>query len=320
MNASPFQPIESEVNASHSSQDDPRLGRFVQSDPFLTLKDVWTLAGYPDDEGVCLGRGRKGAAQGPTAIRRWLYRMTPAVLESQNPVLIDRGDLEIDRTGLGDRHQAVRTEAGRTLALGGRWLGLGGGHDYGFPDGAAFLDCFGPQNPLVINFDAHFDVRPSHQGFSSGTPFFRLLEEFPKTEFLAIGIQSQCNARAHYQWLVEQGGKILFYDELLSSTRSAAALMCDFILPHLERPRPVFLSVDLDVFSSAFAPGCSQSWPTGLEPQDLLRVIDFLSQQRADVRVAGFYEVSPPLDLDDRTARLAALLIHRLIFNHTQES
>jgi len=78
------------------------------------------------------------------------------------------------------------------------------------------------------------------------------------------------------------------------------------------RPRPVFLSIDIDGFSNAVAPGASQSWATGFLPKDFFQVFNLL-RLRLDVRLLGIYEVSPPLDLDAQTAKLAAQIMHRLI-------
>lgn len=291
---------------------DPRMGEIVTAGELNKIVPTsWNIVGYPDDEGIFLNGGRVGAALAPSEIRRFLYRMTPPLLGAI-PKIQDLGDLKVLAMKLPERHQAARSVAEQVFKAGGNYIALGGGHDYGFADSSAFAKVFAGQSPLVINFDAHLDVRPTDKGFHSGTPFRRLLEEFPKTQFLEIGIQSQCNARDHYNWLKKQGGQILTLSEMATSGDSQMKAMTQFILPHLSTPRPVFLSIDLDAFSSAFAPGCSQSWPTGLAPLDVIGVLEFISR-RVQVKGVGLYEVSPPLDIDGRTSRLAALLIHSLV-------
>jgi formiminoglutamase len=314
---SAFCPVPQELLYSRQDPEDPRLGELVRSDQELVTSTGWTIAGYPDDEGIRLNGGRAGAALAPTEIRRWLYRMTPDCNQAEVPALVDRGDIDVKAYSLNDRHSQVRKEVSRTLKAGGRWLGLGGGHDYGFADVAGFMDAFETDGqPLVINLDAHLDVRPTHKGFHSGTPFRRVLEEFKRVDFVAIGIQNQCNARPHLEWLKNQGGHVWFLEELELTEDQPGAAICNRLMPFLERPRPVFLSIDLDAFSSAYAPGCSQSWPTGLTPNAALTVIDFLAF-RSHLMGAGLYEVSPPLDMDGRTARLAAILAHRIISHPT---
>ncbi|MEK7355711.1 MAG: arginase family protein, partial [Bdellovibrionota bacterium] len=64
---------------------------------------------------------------------------------------------------------------------------------------------------------------------------------------------------------------------------------------------------------SAVAPGCSQSWATGLMPREFFATFELIVT-RLDVRALGLYEVSPPLDQDDRTSKLAAQIAHHYIF------
>jgi formiminoglutamase len=297
------------------NQEDPRLGDLFKTFSSDLTKGSWVLAGYPDDEGVHISRGRPGAAEAPEAIRRQLYSMTPA-LNAENLSalkLLEYGDLDFKNVPLAERHELGRKAAQQVLKNGGRWLAFGGGHDFGYADGAAFLDVFTREKPLVINFDAHLDVRPTTNGLSSGTPFRRLLDQHAPFDFLEIGIQNQCNSRSHLKWLQDKGGQILPLDKIRASIQAPQVAIQDFLAPWLRPGRPVYLSIDLDAFASCFAPGCSQSWPTGLAPDEVLGSIDFIAS-RAEVMVAGLYEVAPVLDLDHRTAKLAALCAHRIIF------
>lgn len=270
------------------------------------------IAGYPDDEGIKNSGGRVGANEAPRAIRKHFYKMTPPAFSNVAPRLADLGDLVAPAKTLEARHELARARVRETLKGGHRWASLGGGHDYGFADGAGFLDVFAGQRPLLINFDAHLDVRPVKGPISSGTPFFRLFETFKSFDFLEIGIQSQCNSRPHLHWVRERGSRIVGYDGWLASGRSlteeTVAVMGDWIL----RSRPTYLSVDIDGFTSAQAPGCSQSFATGFEPREFFELFDLLCA-RLDVRILGLYEVSPPLDVDDRTSKLAALILHRYL-------
>jgi len=311
---SDFKPIGRDSLVSKTKDpEDLRIGDLVVIDSELVPKNGWVLAGYPDDEGVRLNGGRAGAALAPASIRKYLYRSTPSSQRLNSLTLVDRGNLDPESMSLAERHGSARKEAARCMGAGARWLSFGGGHDYGFPDVAGFLDVFGSDNPLVINFDAHLDVRPTSKGFHSGTPFRRMLDEFKDVEFVEIGIQDQCNSRTHLSWLQSHGGEVLFLDDLVLSGQKPGTLICERLLPKMEKMRPVFISIDLDVFASAFAPGCSQSWPYGLDPSDVMVALEFIGA-RSQVKGTGLYEVSPPLDVDDRTSRLAAQLAHRILF------
>jgi formiminoglutamase len=313
-----WRPTDPQLFFSRQDQSDPRLGEMVR--PITDASDVngpraFVVGGYPDDEGIRLNGGRPGAALAPSAIRRSLYKMTPPLQEVADFSLFDFGDLAADGD-LGARHAAGAAACNAVLSKGGRWIGLGGGHDYGFAEASGFLTwakaTSSTVRPLVINFDAHFDVRPATNGFSSGTPFFRMLESGAEMDFAEIGIQSQCNSKHHLKWLKDRNARVLTMEDVEASGETpetcAVRLLGDWII----RPRPTFLSIDIDAFSSAVAPGCSQSWATGLMPADFFPLFDMLVR-RMDVRALGVYETSPPLDQDDRTSKLAALIAHRFI-------
>jgi formiminoglutamase len=335
-------PIESKLFFSKNDPRDVRLGDLAKplsvpgasSELAQALKakanpspsvPLVTLTGYPDDEGILKNGGRIGAAEGPDRIRNYLYKMTPPAFIQDAVNLLDLGNLAPDRNGdLTSRHQAARDIATASLQAGARALTFGGGHDYGFPDAAAYCSWSLSQTqigasqpkpiaPLVINFDAHLDVRPLDHGLTSGTPFFRLLEEFPEIDFVELGIQSQCNSKDHVQWLREKGGRIIFEEERVAKNCSLSSALLDLLGDGALRRRSAFISVDIDGFSSAYAPGASQSWPTGFSPDDFFRCLSWCFS-RFDVRGLGIYEVAPRLDIDDRTSRLAALIAHRFMF------
>src|SRR5438094_9989872 len=59
--------------------DDPRLGEAIEywnGDAAALKPGRAVLVGVPQDEGVSRNYGRSGAADPPSEIRRWLYRLT----------------------------------------------------------------------------------------------------------------------------------------------------------------------------------------------------------------------------------------------------
>jgi formiminoglutamase len=295
-----------------TKMQDPRLGELVNINADSQLPR-YVIAGYPDDEGIQINGGRVGAKLAPDTIRKYFYKTTP-VSGTPTFALSDIGNLKT-ASSLEQRHQSVKNEILKNLKPNTTWIGLGGGHDYGYPDGAGFLmSCQNEKNkPLVINFDAHLDVRPTDQGLSSGTPFYRLLTDstLPSFDFVEVGIQRQCNSPHHIEWLLQKTPHVHFFDELFFESNWWQALYSR-LAPLLIQKRPTYISIDIDGFSSAWAPGCSQSWATGFDPNGFVALLSLL-KKRLDVRCLGIYEVSPPLDIDDRTSKLAALLLHSFI-------
>lgn len=308
-------PIEKHLLFTKNDKEDPRLGECVQ---LLSKGDLqllpqhsfdFALIGFPDDEGIALNGGRPGAQGAPREIRTFLYKMTPHPNTPRMPKILDLGDLVDKEKPLEERHEKAR-ELTRTLAtLNKHWISLGGGHDYGYCDGAGFLDAF-KNDAVLLNFDAHMDVRPTDKGFNSGTPFHRVLNEFSgQVDFAEIGIQNQCNSQAHINWAKNKGAAIFTLDQV--NKEGLNAVLSTYMKG--KEKKKVFISVDIDAFTSSEAPGCSQSWTTGLFTKEFLEGFHWLIEN-FDVRGLGIYEVSPALDQDHRTSKLAGLIIHNFIF------
>lgn len=296
------------------------LGLEKKSDPRALdwlVKDIddsdFVIVGFPDDEGIANNGGRMGAKLAPDVIRKHFYKMRPSILNNyESPTLYDYGNLKIDKD-LATRHKTAITYLERLLDQGKTLISFGGGHDYGYVDGKSFLNFCSDSTdkPLIINFDAHFDVRPMDKGITSGTPFFRLLEE-DVFDFVEIGIQEHCNTKSHHEYIKSKGGHVLFLPDLLEHGVFQIEKFKTFFDDLGIKDTTCFLSVDIDAFSNAYAPGCSQSFATGLHPEIFFSMFEYLIANYY-VRSLGIYEVSPPLDIDDHTSKLAALIAYRFI-------
>lgn len=300
---------------SKKDSQDPRLGDCVQnfSGPFHQVDADLLIWGYPDHEGIQLNGGRIGAAEAPKAIRTVFYKMTPHVENPQKPRILDCGDISLS-IPLAERHDQGALRAQSATESNIPWASLGGGHDYGYADGAGFLrsQLSRKKRPIVINFDAHLDVRPNDKNLNSGTPFYRLLTEFDGDfDFFEIGLQPHCNSRTHWDWAVAK--KANLYSLQAVQAQGLLSLLkiqlADFT------GMPLWLSLDIDAMTSTEAPGCSQSWTTGLKTSELMECFQWL-HEHFDWRAFSIYEVSPPLDSDNRTSKLAAQFLHRYLSLH----
>lgn len=306
---------------SKNDSQDPRLGDLSKSRLYTDIasaSEEFALVGYPDDEGISLNGGRAGAKLAPDQIRTSFYKMTPSVFSQRTFGVADLGNIS-NTLSLNERHQAAKTVAKTVFQSTKRLLTLGGGHDYGYPDGSAFIESMSAhkqkQKPIIFNFDAHLDVRHFDGLAHSGTPFYRLLSEFPgQFDLVEVGIQAQCNSRNHLRWAEDQGAQIVSLEEI--QHKGLVEALTPWLTPSKsstsENLRPCFLSVDIDGFQSSEAPGCSQSWTTGIKTIEFLDLMTKLPPSY-DLRGMGIYEVSPPLDFDNRTSKLAALLLHHFI-------
>lgn len=269
------------------------------------------ISGYPDDEGINLNGGRIGAATAPQTVREFLYKMTPAFAQNQ---YFDLGDLKPEAE-LDLRHSTAQQNIFSLQKKNIRTITIGGGHDYGYPDASGFLKAHIGKDvkPVVLNFDAHLDVRPTTKGFNSGTPFYRLLSEFEgQFEFAEIGIQPQCNSIKHRDWALHKKTHIFNLKDI-QQNNGLTSLMAHPLFSKITKATPVFISFDIDCLTSTEAPGCSQSWVTGLKTEDYLKFFLKLAKV-ADIRGLGIYEVSPRLDIDNRTSKTAALIAYHYMF------
>jgi formiminoglutamase len=271
------------------------------------------LLGYPDDLGIEKNGGRVGAKEGPNRIRKHLYTMTP-----QNPAefytLFDCGNLICDNdSSLEERHLQASKEVTKHLNNNKKIISLGGGHDYGFADGLGFGESvYGADGVTVFNFDAHLDLRDLEKGVTSGTPFYRLLKKYgAKLDLFQVGIQEHCNSKKLFD-LAHQNENIhvLEYSDLYPKGYFSEESFTKTKLVWPETRTPCYVSVDIDGFSSSIAPGCSQSWASGFDLSSFMFMFEMILYH-FNVRMLGIYEVSPPLDNNDQTSRLAAQIAYR---------
>lgn len=292
--------------------NDARLGEVIDEIlPFASLDKVppgFALVGHANDEGVRANHGRLGSQQGPDSIRAMFYRLAPG--RKKFPLLYDLGNFNTSGK-ISERQIIERACIQQIFKRKNKLISLGGGHDHAYADIGGFLKTLEKNRALVINIDAHLDVRAVVDGPNSGTAFFQLLEEFNNFDLLQIGIQPQANSLHHYEYCKKHNVKIYSLFESLGLLKKI------FNSLHNGKgkfKKPVFLSIDLDVFSAAYAPGVSAASPIGLDPHELLQAMPCISSQ-FNVCGIGLYEVSPPLDQDNRTAKLAANILHSFLFN-----
>lgn len=275
------------------------------------------IIGFRCDEGVRRNQGRQGAAEGPTAIRQALAKCPIQkhdfqLLDAGNIVCLDQ-DLETSQKALGEvitilfQHKVIP-------------IVIGGGHELAWGHFQGITKAFPDKNVGIINFDSHFDMRPllpDNQG-SSGTPFLQiagaLKKEKKRFDYNCIGIQHSSNIRQVLDTAKAHDTKIMWADELHQGQLEKCV---DFIDRVIDQNEIIYLSLCLDVFASAFAPGVSAIQPLGLYPW---HVIPLIRQLAASGKVISYdiVELCPRYDIDQTTAKLAAILIFEFIHHHNE--
>lgn len=283
--------------------------------PTLPEQKKFALLGFCCDEGIRRNFGRPGAIEGPDAIRQMLAKLP---MHRQDIQLFDAGNITCTDGNLEASQAALSTAVAMLLAKQITPIVLGGGHEVAFGHYQGIAQTFPEKNLGIINFDAHFDMRPmlDHNKGSSGTPFLQIAEMHHKNkrrfDYNCVGIQHTGNTPSLLNTAKQFETKILWADELHLRHNGMTTDFTDRIIDQNEM---IYLSLCLDVFASAFAPGVSATQPLGLYPW---HVIPLIRELAASGKVVSFdiAELSPKLDIGNTTARLAAMLIYEFIHHY----
>jgi agmatinase len=250
------------------------------------------LIGAPTDRHSSFLRG---AAKAPPLIRAALHSdHGNAAAESGVEIgldihLSDAGDLPLTEAAGDDALIAGAVAA--AVAQGAVPLVLGGDHSITVPVIEALAAAHGPVD--ILHFDAHPDLYDDFEGNprSHASPFARIMERGLARRLVQVGIRT---LNRHCREQAERFGVEIV--EMRSFSPAA--------VPQLEGP--LYLSLDLDAFDPAFAPGVSHHEPGGLSVRDVLAVLD---RVRAPIVGADIVEYNPSRDLNGVTAVLAAKLV-----------
>ncbi|MFC4128705.1 formimidoylglutamase [Nocardia rhizosphaerae] len=265
--------------------------------------------GFASDAGIRRNKGRPGAAQGPGALRRALSPMalrTPLRAVDAGTVTVFGDDLE------GGQH-LLGTKVSGLLDDGAFPVVLGGGHEVAY---GTYLGVAGSTRRTtgtrvgILNLDAHFDLRPDPVP-SSGTPFRQILDADPDVRYAVLGISQPSNTTVLFD-TADRFGVSYLLDDDCEPTRAG-----DFVAGFLAGIDLLHLTIDLDVLPAAVAPGVSAPAAFGVPLSVVQAVCDQVTGS-GKLAVVDVAELNPALDPDQRTARTAARLIHRIVTGHVR--
>ncbi len=271
------------------------------------------LLGFASDEGVRRNKGRPGAVAGPQAIRHALGGLA---WHRSGPVY-DAGDVVCGDGALESAQARLGATVAELLAAGHLPVVLGGGHEMAFGSWlgiAAHLAAANAQPPRlgIINFDAHFDLRDPGEVHSSGTPFAQIAELCAARawtfRYACLGVSRAANTRALFQRARDLDVLVREDHEIMPHTLADIGADIDAFVAACD---DIHLSIDLDVLPAWEAPGVSAPAARGV-PIALLEVLIARVRDSGKLRLAELAELNPDHDVDHRTARVAARVIHVL--------
>lgn len=237
---------------------------------------------------------QKGSKLAPPCIREAL-NCGSLNLFAENGVSIDnsriedRGDFEISN------YFDIEDITKNHLNLNRKIFTLGGDHSITFP----IIKAHHKKYPKldILHIDAHSDLYDDFEGdqYSHACPFARIMENKFATRLVQVGIRTLNTHQA------EQAAKFNVEIHQMKGLDLTN-------IPKFENP--LYISLDMDGFDPAFAPGVSHHEPGGLTSRQVIQLIQNIE---TEVIGADIVEYNPKRDFQNMTAFLAAKMMKEIL-------
>lgn len=237
---------------------------------------------------------QKGPRLAPPLIREALNSSSSNIfaengMSIDHKMIDDKGDFEVSS------YFDIETITAKNLEAGHKILTLGGDHSISYP----IIKAIHKKYPVIdiLHIDAHPDLYDSLDGdkYSHACPFARIMEGGLAMRLVQIGIRTLNKHQA------QQAEK--FKVEIHQ--------MKDYDLSKIPQfKNPLYISLDMDGFDPAYAPGVSHYEPGGLNSR---QVIDIIQNIKTEIIGADIVEYNPLKDFQQLTAYLAAKMMKELL-------
>ncbi|HCE3739125.1 formimidoylglutamase [Vibrio parahaemolyticus] len=274
-----------------------------------------SILGFATDAGVARNKGRIGAKKAPDLIRRALANLA----WHKDAPLYDLGTVVCDDDLLEESQSRCANLISEALPH-TPTIVLGGGHEIAWASFSGLAEYFKTHHPEkkpkigIINFDAHFDLRAFESSLadvkpSSGTPFNQIHHFCQRNNwayhYACLGVSRSSNTQALFQkadelnvWYVEDS-QLNYLNHSYHLTQLQHFIDdCDYL----------YLTIDLDVFPAATAPGVSAPAARGVSYDTIAPFLERILHYKNKLMLADIAEYNPNYDVDSQTARLAARL------------
>ena len=275
-------------------------------------KEQCTFIGFSSDEGIIRNYGRPGSKEGPAAMRKALAKLP---LPNQKQQYFDLGDIACSSTDL----EAAQTELANIIKRNREnknvTIVFGGGHEIAWGHFQGIQQALPNADIGIVNFDAHLDMRPLLEGNkgTSGTSFLQMALACEKMNrpfnYLCLGLQETGNTQPLLDIARHYNVKTVMAEVFHSGNNELASEQLREMIQSVDH---LYVTVCLDVFAAPFAPGVSAPQPLGLFPWHVIPQLAILASSGKVVGL-DIAELSPPHDVDNRTANLAAQLIYHYL-------
>tara|TARA_R110002124_G_scaffold205710_2_gene372234 strand:+ start:8337 stop:9305 length:969 start_codon:yes stop_codon:yes gene_type:complete len=318
-NSKLYQPTDPKTWAGRiDSRSDFDQFRFHQVVQCLDLKNIRAkkqpvLLGFASDIGVNRNGGRVGASKGPDHFRKSISSLC---WHGNTDGFTDAGNITPENNDLETGHAELGKAVHHILESKNKPFIVGGGHEtaFGHFSGiSSFLKQNKPDAKLgILNIDAHFDLRP-HNGIPhSGSPFLQAHEHAEQIDldlkYFVYGINQDNNTKSLFNKADELGAQFCLNTEVFNNENKSLNKAQKFI----KEREFIYLTICLDVFEVAIAPGVSAPAWNGLKLNDALNLIKVVKDSGKLIS-ADICELNPEFDQHGQTAKTAGSLFSKLI-------
>jgi formiminoglutamase len=234
------------------------------------------IVGYSCDEGVRRNFGRVGAAMGPLMLKEKLAKIPLHLAAKQ---LVDFGLVKCVKEDMESCQMAFSKIIEQLINRNIFPIGIGGGHDIAYGHYMGIYEALKnkPHHKIgIINFDAHFDLRPTVDATNSGTPFNQIIAAMKQknemVDYFVLGIQQQSNTKELFDIASKEKVQYLSSFEC-ESTKAEIKLVEEKLAAFIQQNDFIYVSIDLDGFSLAYAPGVSAPSPLGFAPHFVYKIL-----------------------------------------------
>lgn len=286
------------------------ISEFIVPWNFTDRADIG-IVGIPFDSAVSF---RPGTRFGPSSVRDALKFNTTynaeLDLDISNLRIVDCGD--IDTTlDLDEAHKRVESALTAIVGCGISPLVIGGDHSLTYPCVKALCHNMPGRKLGIIDFDTHFDCRPSIKGKEHSGLWVRKVQEIEGSpvrgeNIVQIGIHGFAYSTFYRNDTRKRG--INVFTPLDVKKRGMQSVMQDGLRLASDGTDAIYISVDIDCIDQAFAPGTSVPTPGGLFPSDVISGVVEAGKHPL-TRAFDIVEISPVLDSGNMTSRLGAEII-----------
>ena len=237
---------------------------------------------------------QKGPGLAPPLIREALHCGSSNYyaengLSIEDIELEDHGDFEISE------YFDIERITHEHIKLNRKILTLGGDHSITFP----IIKAHHHKYPAldILQIDAHPDLYDKFDGnkYSNACPFARIMERGYASRLVQVGIRTLNTHQAEQA----KNLNVEIHDMKTLDLKK---------IPEFKNP--LYISLDMDAFDPAFAPGVSHHEPGGLSSRQVIHLIQSLD---AKIIGADIVEYNPNRDFQNMTAFLAAKMVKELL-------